>query len=75
MDNMNERFSIGDKCIMTENAIDNYGNKYKDKVLTICHIAHDKSEHPGYDESISPECLYDFIEINFSLYDYEIDEV
>jgi hypothetical protein len=55
---------------------DNY-IKFIDKVLIITHVAHNRSEHPGYDEGVGG-CLYDLKvketgeDVPFSLYDYEI---
>ncbi|MFA5217119.1 hypothetical protein [Sulfuricurvum sp.] len=76
---------IGNTVFMNEDALENYGNGYKDKPLTITHIAtkympskqffaegKPKGYHPGYDESVSPMALYDFEELEFSLYEWEI---
>lgn len=57
---------------------DNEGyDSFRHKTLIITHIAANKDEHPGYDESVSPEYLYDLKtldgeEIGSSLYDYEL---
>lgn len=55
---------------------ENY-NSFRNEVLIVKHIAKDKTDHPGYDSSVSPEYLYDLQringeEINCSLYDYEL---
>jgi len=57
---------------------DNY-DKFRNEVLIITHVAKNRSEHSGYDESVSPEYLYDLEtesgeEIPCSLYDYELIE-
>lgn len=69
----------GSKCkIISDN--DNY-TKYLNKVLIITHVARNRNEHPGYDESVSPDKLYDLKvkdtgeEVPFSLYDYELIKV
>jgi len=66
------------KVMMTENAIENYGEQWRDVVLVITHVAHNKNEHPGYDEGISPQGLYDLKredtgeDLGMSLYDWEL---
>jgi len=52
-------------------------DSFRDEILIITHVAKDKNEHPGYDESVSPEYLYDLKtesgkEVYCSLYDYEL---
>jgi len=52
-------------------------DSFRDDILIITHVAKDKSQHPGYDESVSPEYLYDLKkengeQIHCSLYDYEL---
>lgn len=48
--------------------------------LRITHVARNVKEHQGYDESVSPEKLYDLEvaatgkEVPFSLYDYELKQ-
>lgn len=67
-----KHLQIGQKARMTNNALENYGEEYRGKVFTVCHVARNRAEHPGYDEGVSPDRLYDFNELEFSLYDYEI---
>ncbi len=62
--------------VSPENDNDNY-NSFKNEVLIITHVAKDKKDHPGYDESVSPDYLYDFKtesgkDVPCSLYDYEL---
>ena len=76
---------LGQKVTMSDIALENYGEKYKGKILTISHVSSKympakefyaagmpQGFHPGYDEGIHPQKLYDFKEIDFSLYDYEL---
>lgn len=55
---------------------DNY-DSFRNEILIVTHVARNKTEHPGYDESVSPDYLYDLEtlsgkEVNCSLYDYEL---
>lgn len=63
---------LGDKFILTENALENYGESYRDKEFTVSHVATNESEHPGYDAGMKGENLYDAHELEFSVYDYEV---
>jgi len=66
------------KVVMSENAIENYGEQWRNIVLIITHVARNKNEHPGYDDGVSPQCLYDLKredngeDLNMSLYDWEL---
>ena len=59
---------------------DNEGyNEFRDKILIVTHVARNVEEHPGYDNGVYPECLYDLEtedgeEVLLSLYDYELEE-
>ena len=64
---------IGDKFTLTSDAVENYGSEYANKVFTVSHIAYDKSQHPGYDEGLNGQALYDAEELQFSVYDYEVE--
>ena len=79
------QFKIGQKVTMTEDALENYGEKYRDRILTITHSAHSYMPadefyeqnkpigyHPGYDDSVKGQGLYDFEGLEFSLYDWEL---
>ena len=68
---MKASYEIGDKIKMTNVAIENYGNKYAGRVFTVSHIARNRQEHPGFDECAG-SALYDFEELNFSLYEWEM---
>jgi hypothetical protein len=58
-----------------ENYID-----FMDKVLVITHVATNTNQHPGYDDAMEGEPLFDLEtedgeEVPFSLYEYEIEYV
>lgn len=62
--------------VSPENDNENY-DSFRDKVIIITNVAKNVYEHPGYDESLSPQYLYDLKtisgkEVHFSLYDYEL---
>jgi len=62
--------------VAPDNDNDGY-NKFRNKVLIITNVARNKNEHPFYDESVSPDYLYDLQtidgkEVGCSLYDYEL---
>lgn len=69
---------IGDKCrVISDN--ENYIS-FRDKVLIVTHVARNQSEHPGYDDSVKPDKLYDFKtidgeEVHCSLYDYKVRKI
>ena len=70
-------FKLNQKVrVNPDNDNENY-DSFRNDVLIITHVAKNTSEHPGYDESISPEYLYDLKKengecVNCSLYDYEL---
>lgn len=81
-------FHVGEKVKMSKDALDNYGNEFSSVILTIKSAANKympakqffdsgmpDGYHPGYDESMKGICLYDFEEINFSLYEWELRKV
>ena len=62
--------------VSPDNDNEGYDN-FRNEVLIITHVAKNKNDHPGYDESVSPGYLYDFKtesgkEVHCSLYDYEL---
>ena len=60
---------IGDKIrIISDN--DNY-DKFRNRDLTVTHIAHNRDEHPGYDAGLKGQALVDCEDVPFSLYEYE----
>lgn len=65
-------FRIGQTVVMSEAAIENYGEQWRDVKLTVDHCAtkympakdfyaqgKPKGYHPGYDTGLSPMGLYD----------------
>jgi hypothetical protein len=66
---------VGNKFKLTDDAVEHYGQEYKDKEFTVCHVATSIEEHQGYDEGLQGMALYDAVELNFSVYEYEIEEV
>ena len=69
---------LGDKFTLTENAIENYGTQYAGREFPVSHVATNTNQHPGYDEVVNaegyePMALYDAKELNFSVYEYEIE--
>ena len=68
------------RVVMTNNAIENYGEQWRDVVLIITHVAHSKDDHPGYDEGAYPQGLYDLKRedtgenLGMSLYDWELKQ-
>lgn len=72
-----KHFKINQRVrVSPENDNDSY-NSFKNEVLIITHIAKGKTDHPGYDEGVSPDYLYDLRttsgkDVPCSLYDYEL---
>jgi hypothetical protein len=74
-----KKIKIGQKVKVSPDNDNECYNSFRDKVLIITHVAKNKFEHPGYDESVSPQKLYDFKTeagdpVGCSLYDYELVE-
>ena len=73
-------YEIGDK-VMVASDNDNEGyDSFRNKVLIITHVATSTQDHPGYDEAMGGQGLYDLetikgIPIGSSLYDYELEAV
>lgn len=85
------KYRTGSHVKMTEDALENYGEEYRDIEFLVTHVATKympaqqfyaegapRGYHPGYDEGVSPQGLYDlaFVEtgedLQFSLYDWEL---
>jgi len=71
-------YQVGDIVMVNpDNDNDNY-DEFRNKPLRIIHKATNKTEHPGYDDSIKGQGLYDLENaktgklIHSSLYDYEL---
>ncbi len=71
MKTIKAKYKIGDKVMMTADAIENYGFKYEGKTFKVSHVAVNKEQHPGFDTGVN-EALYDLDGLSFSLYDYEL---
>jgi hypothetical protein len=69
---MKAKLKIGSKFTLTDNALENYGEKYRDQVFTVSHVATSVKDHPGYD-AVAGGALYDATELPFSVYDCEIN--
>jgi len=71
-------YKIGQKVRMTSDALDNYGEKYENTLFKITLVATSVDDHPGYDEGVGNQALYDLFQIDtktdlpFSLYDWEL---
>jgi hypothetical protein len=65
-------YNVGDYVRMTDDAIDNYGEQYRDKEFRISYVSKSIDDHMGYDEGVGGN-LYDLDGLNFSLYDYELE--
>lgn len=81
-------FRVGENVKMSKEALDNYGKEFVGIVLTVQSVANrymparqffdlgmPNGYHPGYDEALAGMCLYDFEEINFPLYEWEIQKI
>lgn len=72
-----EHFKLNQKVkVSPENDNENY-DSFRDKILIITNVAKNEQDHPGYDNSVYPDYLYDLKtkdgeEVNCSLYDYEL---
>ena len=71
-------FRKGQKVRVSSNNHNENYNSFRMHVLKITHVAHNRDEHPGYDEGIGG-CLYDLYDterkksVGCSLYDYELE--
>jgi hypothetical protein len=52
-------FRMNQRVVMTKDALENYGKKYRGTVFTICVISKSEKDHPGYDNGVAPDWLYD----------------
>lgn len=80
---MHKRFRVGSRVTMSNDALENYGEKYRGKVFVVKHVAtkympaaqffaagKPEGYHPGFDDTGS--ALYDLKGLNMSLYDWEL---
>ena len=67
-----------DRVKMSEDALENYGEEFKDVIFIISLVSHSVEDHPGYDTDMSPMGLYDLKiedtgeDFSNSLYFYEL---
>ena len=79
-------YKIGDRVKMTEDALENYGQELEGMIFVIESAAHsympasefyDKGRpegyHPGYDDTVKGQGLYDLKGLGCSLYDWELE--
>jgi hypothetical protein len=76
---MKTQFKLNQKVKVSPYNDNDCYDSFRDKILIITHVATNKKEHLGYDDSVSPQGLYDFKtedgeDVNCSLYDYELVE-
>lgn len=68
---MRANYYIGQEVKLSDAGLENENYaRFRDKTLTINHVAHNQREHPGFDESAG-SALYDFDGCPFSLYEWE----
>lgn len=65
---------VGDKFVLTDEAVDNYGEEYRDRVFTVTYVSRNTDDHPGYDTGVG-ELLYDAEDFGNSVYEYEVEQV
>ena len=72
-----KHFKLNQKVrVNPSNDNDNY-DSFRNEVLIITNVAKNTNDHPGYDDSVSPDYLYDLKtvsgkDVHCSLYDYEL---
>ncbi len=74
------KFRKGDEVLMTDDALENYGDQYRDVVFKILFVSKSTDDHPGYDMGVYPMGLYDLespdtSHFGSSLYDWELEAV
>lgn len=75
---MKRNFDIGDEFILSENALENYGEKFRGKIFVVRewfdHVGTDTHGHLGFDTGAS-SCLYEADGMGFAVYEWEIISV
>ena len=75
---MTKHYRLGNKVRMTEEALENYGEQYSEVTFEIIKVSKSTKDHPGFDDSVYPDWLYDLKNLDNgeyfpgSLYDYEL---
>ncbi|BBY54029.1 hypothetical protein H7J07_05330 [Mycobacterium koreense] len=71
--------NVGDTIYLTDDAVDNYGDRWRGEPLRVTHVARSVDEHPGYDTAVGGEALVDTEVVRtgecvpFSVYEYEFE--
>jgi hypothetical protein len=70
----------GSKVMVTQDNDNKSYDEFRGDVLIVTDVYSSAKDHPGYDESVSPQKLYglktrDGETIDYCLYDYELDPV
>lgn len=71
----------GDIIRLTDEAVDNYGEQWRERALRVTHVARNTDQHPGYDPALGGEALVDTEvadtgePVGFSVYEYEFERV
>ena len=66
---------------MTNDALDNYGENYRNQIFKVVYVARNTKEHPGYDMGVYPMKLFDLENpathemLECSLYEYELIQI
>ena len=74
-----EPVQTGQVVVLTDDAVDNYGDRWRGRRLRITHVARSVDEHPGYDAAVAGEALVDMVcadtgePVPFSVYEYEYE--
>ncbi|WP_131722536.1 hypothetical protein [Mycolicibacterium conceptionense] len=69
--------NVGDIIRLTDDAVENYGEKWRGQDLRVTHVAHSIDDHPGYDPAAEGVALVDTEyahtggDVPFSVYEYE----
>jgi len=72
-----KRFRVGSRVQMSDDALENYGERYRGQVLVVTHVSTSRADHPGFD-SDTGSALYDLADESGkpfpnSLYDWELE--
>jgi hypothetical protein len=79
---MRRRYRIGDRFKLSDDALENYGEKYRDQVFTVrgvfdhyvspAFMARDPTGHPGFDAN-GGSPLYEADDAPGALYEWEME--
>lgn len=74
-----DEFAVGDVVTVAEGVVENYGQQFTGRRLQVAAVAYNRDQHPGYDEGLGGQGLYDLAdaetgeELPHSLYAYELE--